>query len=158
MVKIKQDIKTDLLNNLKRSGVSFPDRLAKQIYNALPRRLQKIDNRGGFFVSETKNHPPRFRSRSTEYAKFLVALLLTFPKKSFEESVVAAENCFNWTYKEYHAFTGHTYHLATGKQVTKANGGGVVLFTDTDGTTQAVESDSIYLVDEDNSLNIHTLE
>ena len=158
MVKTKQDIKADLEANLKRSGVSFPDKLAAKIYRALPRHLKQIDNRGGFFVSEIKNHPPRFRSKSTEFAKFLIALLLTFPKKTLYESVEAAENCFNWTYKEYSTRAGYTYKLMTGKHVIKANHGGVVLFTDGDGTTQHVDPDSIYLVAVEDSLKIYTLE
>ena len=158
MVKIKQDIKADLTANLKRSGVSLPEEVADKIYKTLPHRLQVIDNRGGFFASEIKNHPPRFRSKSTEYALFLVKLLLTFPKKSLEESIKAAENCFSWTCAEYPTRTGYTYKLMTGKHVIKANHGGVVLFTDGDGTTQHVDPDSIYLVAVEDSLKIYTLE
>lgn len=162
MVKVKQDIKKDLETCLKRSGVSFPEKLAKNIYRALPRRLKVIDNRGGFFVSEIKNHPPRFRSKSTEFSKFLVALLLTFPKKTLYESVEAAENCFNWTYKEYTAVDGAVYKLKTGKQIykddVKAGGGGVIFFTDTDSTTQIVDENSIYLVATNDSSNIYSLE
>lgn len=162
MVKTKQDIKADLEANLKRSGVSFPDKLAAKIYRALPRHLKQIDNRGGFFVSEIKNHPPRFRSKSTEFAKFLIALLLTFPKKSLKESIEAAENCFSWTYKEYTAVDGAVYKLKTGKQIykddVKAGGGGVIFFTDTDSTTQIVDENSIYLVATNDSSNIYSLE
>ena len=162
MVKTKQDIKADLEANLKRSGVSFPDKLAAKIYRALPRHLKQIDNRGGFFVSEIKNHPPRFRSKSTEFSKFLVALLLTFPEKTLYESIEAAKNCFNWTYKEYTAVDGAVYKLKTGKQIykddVKAGGGGVIFFTDTDSTTQIVDENSIYLVATNDSSNIYSLE
>ena len=162
MVKTKQDIKANLTANLKRLGVSLPEEIANKIYKTLPRRLQVIDNRGGFFASEIKNHPPRFRSKSTEYALFLVKLLLTFPKKSLEESIKAAENCFSWTYKEYTAVDGAVYKLKTGKQIckddVKAGGGGVIFFTDTDSTTQIVDENSIYLVATDDSSNIYSLE
>ena len=162
MVKIKQDIKANLTANLKRLGVSLPEEIADKIYKALPRRLQVIDNRGGFFASKIKNHPPRFRSKSTEYALFLVKLLLTFPKKSLEESIKAAENCFNWTYKEYTTVDGAVYKLKTGKQIykddVKAGGGGVIFFTDTDSTTQIVDENSIYLVATNDSSNIYSLE
>lgn len=161
MVKVKQDIKKDLETCLKRSGVSFPEKLAKNIYRALPRRLKVIDNRGGFFVSEIKNHPPRFRSKSTEFSKFLVALLLTFPEKSLDESIEAAENCFEWTYKEYVTNGGTTYQLKTGKEIfeldKKYSGGGVIFFNDYDGTTQTVNGDSIYIVKIDN-FSIYSIE
>lgn len=161
MVKIKQDIKADLEANLKRSGVSFPDKLAAKIYRALPRHLKQIDNRGGFFVSEIKNHPPRFRSKSTEFSKFLVALLLTFPEKSLDESIEAAENCFEWTYKEYVTNGGTTYQLKTGKEIfeldKKYSGGGVIFFNDYDGTTQTVNGDSIYIVKIDD-FSIYSIE
>ena len=161
MVKIKQDIKADLEANLKRSGVSFPDKLAAKIYRALPRHLKQIDNRGGFFVSEIKNHPPRFRSKSTEFSKFLVALLLTFPEKTLDESIEAAENCFEWTYKEYVTNGGTTYQLKTGKEIfeldKKYSGGGVIFFNDYDGTTQTVNGDSIYIVKIDD-FSIYSIE
>lgn len=161
MVKIKQDIKANLTANLKRLGVSLPEEIADKIYKALPRRLQVIDNRGGFFASKIKNHPPRFRSKSTEYALFLVKLLLTFPKKSVEESIKAAENCFNWTYKEYVTNGGTTYQLKTGKEIfeldKKYSGGGVIFFNDYDGTTQTVNGDSIYIVKIDD-FSIYSIE
>ena len=161
MVKVKQDIKKDLEANLKRSGVSFPDKLAAKIYRALPRHLKQIDNRGGFFVSEIKNHPPRFRSKSTEFSKFLVALLLTFPEKTLYESIEAAENCFEWTYKEYVTNGGTTYQLKTGKEIfeldKKYSGGGVIFFNDYDGTTQTVNGDSIYIVKIDD-FSIYSIE